>query len=363
MQDMLVPIFGESGAIIAQYVITLAVVVGLIVLVVWGIRHFSGGAVRPATRGRLPRLAIVDSLPVDNKRKLVLLRRDNVEHLILIGGPSDVVVEPTIIRQRVAQRPGQGPAVRPSAAAVAPEMPPATAAEPFDAYLVEPVPAPVTAPAPPPSRASERETEAAETAIPFTPRRSTYGVAERSTAERVATERPERVTPPRRESLRGTMQAGPAPAAAEMPRPYRTYTPATSVPARTVAAVGEPDPEPAPAVAQRPIPIPARGEVAPSRFAPPPLAAEPEDPPDGPVPGYEGEDDDHEAVSAFAPAEAEPGGEADDDGGPGSAPEGVAAAPLGESEPAEGSPNREGVSELEQEMARLLNQISTSRRE
>ena len=90
----------------------LAVVVALIALVIWGIRYFGGGATGPTVRGRLPRLAIVDTLAVDNKRKLVLLRRDNVEHLVLIGGPSDVVVEPSIVRQRVAQRSGQATATR-----------------------------------------------------------------------------------------------------------------------------------------------------------------------------------------------------------------------------------------------------------
>ena len=51
MQDMLVPILGENGAIIAQYVITLAVILGLIVLVVWAIRRYGGGGARPAARG------------------------------------------------------------------------------------------------------------------------------------------------------------------------------------------------------------------------------------------------------------------------------------------------------------------------
>ena len=108
MQDMLVPIFGENGAIIAQYVITLAVVLGLIVLVVWAIRRYGGGAVA-AGRARHACRASRSSTPspIDNKRRLVLVRRDNVEHLVLIGGPSDVVVEPSIVRQRVAQRPGQ----------------------------------------------------------------------------------------------------------------------------------------------------------------------------------------------------------------------------------------------------------------
>ncbi len=58
-------------------------------------------------RNRQPRLAVLDSAIVDAKRRLVLVRRDNAEHLILIGGPSDVVVETNIIRGSVA--PGAQP--------------------------------------------------------------------------------------------------------------------------------------------------------------------------------------------------------------------------------------------------------------
>ena len=49
--------------------------------------------------------------PSTTRRKLVLVRRDNVEHLILIGGPTDVVVEPSIVRQRShsAARSSRGP--------------------------------------------------------------------------------------------------------------------------------------------------------------------------------------------------------------------------------------------------------------
>ena len=39
------------------------------------------------------RLAISDSIALDVRRRLILVRRDNVEHLILTGGPSDLVVE------------------------------------------------------------------------------------------------------------------------------------------------------------------------------------------------------------------------------------------------------------------------------
>jgi hypothetical protein len=48
---------------------------------------------------------------VDGRRKLVLVRRDNVEHLLMIGGPSDVVIEPNIVRAAAASR--EMPAPRP----------------------------------------------------------------------------------------------------------------------------------------------------------------------------------------------------------------------------------------------------------
>ncbi len=39
------------------------------------------------------RLGVVEQTSVDNRRKLLLIRRDGVEHLILTGGPVDVVIE------------------------------------------------------------------------------------------------------------------------------------------------------------------------------------------------------------------------------------------------------------------------------
>lgn len=39
------------------------------------------------------RIGTIETAGIDGKRKLVLIRRDNVEHLILTGGPVDVVIE------------------------------------------------------------------------------------------------------------------------------------------------------------------------------------------------------------------------------------------------------------------------------
>ncbi len=49
-------------------------------------------------RGRQPRLGIVDTFSVDRQRQLVIVRRDSVEHLILVGGNSDVLIETNIVR-------------------------------------------------------------------------------------------------------------------------------------------------------------------------------------------------------------------------------------------------------------------------
>src|SRR5271163_4675886 len=49
-------------------------------------------------RARQPRLGLVDAFWLDGQRQLVLVRRDSVEHLLMIGGPNDVVVESQIVR-------------------------------------------------------------------------------------------------------------------------------------------------------------------------------------------------------------------------------------------------------------------------
>jgi len=45
------------------------------------------------------RLEVIDQANVDGRRKLLLIRRDNVEHLIMTGGPVDIVIETGIQQQ------------------------------------------------------------------------------------------------------------------------------------------------------------------------------------------------------------------------------------------------------------------------
>ena len=84
----------------------IAFVVALAMLGVGGylMRRFSG------PRGRQPRLAVINAASIDGRRRLVLVRRDDVEHLLLIGGPTNVVIAPniyrTVARRRLSRRSG-----------------------------------------------------------------------------------------------------------------------------------------------------------------------------------------------------------------------------------------------------------------
>src|SRR5213596_185942 len=89
-------------------------VLALIGLAAWLVRRFANSRLGANTsRGRMPRLAVIDAAAVDGRRRLVLVRRDNIEHLIMIGGPSDLVVESNIVRAMPArdQVPQRGPGV------------------------------------------------------------------------------------------------------------------------------------------------------------------------------------------------------------------------------------------------------------
>ncbi|WFU75834.1 MULTISPECIES: flagellar biosynthetic protein FliO [unclassified Bradyrhizobium] len=81
------------------FILAFIVVLALIGVAAWLVRRFAGNRLGANTqRGRMPRLAVIDAAAVDGRRRLVLVRRDNVEHLLMIGGPTDIVVEPNIVR-------------------------------------------------------------------------------------------------------------------------------------------------------------------------------------------------------------------------------------------------------------------------
>ncbi|MGB3814255.1 MAG: histidine kinase [Shinella sp.] len=66
-------------------------------LVLWIIRGRPSSPFIRGGRNRTPRLAVLDAAAIDTRRRLVLLRRDDVEHLVMIGGPTDIVIETRIV--------------------------------------------------------------------------------------------------------------------------------------------------------------------------------------------------------------------------------------------------------------------------
>ncbi|MYZ48058.1 flagellar biosynthetic protein FliO, partial [Propylenella binzhouense] len=90
MGELLSATFGIESPV-ATVAAALAVIV-LLGLVLLFLRQTFAGRPRRAS-GQGPRLAVVDHVAVDDRRRLVLVRRDRIEHLLMIGGPSDIVIE------------------------------------------------------------------------------------------------------------------------------------------------------------------------------------------------------------------------------------------------------------------------------
>lgn len=78
-----------------RFFFALVFVLALISLLAWLARRFGyGGAF---TRPRADRrLSVVESLSLDARHRLVLVRRDAVEHLILLGSAGDRLIESAI---------------------------------------------------------------------------------------------------------------------------------------------------------------------------------------------------------------------------------------------------------------------------
>ncbi|GAA2868076.1 flagellar biosynthetic protein FliO [Aminobacter niigataensis] len=76
----------------------------IVLVIVKLIRSLTFGTFVAGGRNRKTRLAVMDATAVDSQRRLVLVRRDDIEHLLLIGGPTDVVIE-TDIRMTAPRRP------------------------------------------------------------------------------------------------------------------------------------------------------------------------------------------------------------------------------------------------------------------
>ncbi|MEL6289680.1 MAG: hypothetical protein AAFQ42_07110 [Pseudomonadota bacterium] len=64
---------------------------------------------------REKRIGVMEQTNVDGRRKLLLIRRDGIEHLIMTGGPVDVVIETGIApATRPAYERANGPIPQPT---------------------------------------------------------------------------------------------------------------------------------------------------------------------------------------------------------------------------------------------------------
>jgi flagellar protein FliO/FliZ len=80
-----------------RFALALLLVLGLIAIFAWALRRFGfGGALRANSRRRIQ---ILETTPIGPRHRLVLIRRDQTEHLLLLGPQGDLVVE------RGAERP------------------------------------------------------------------------------------------------------------------------------------------------------------------------------------------------------------------------------------------------------------------
>ncbi len=76
-----------------RFVFALAFVVGLIWAVAWVARRFGLDKKIRGVTGAQGRLAVVDVLYLDPKRKLTLVRADAKEYLLLLSGDTAQVVD------------------------------------------------------------------------------------------------------------------------------------------------------------------------------------------------------------------------------------------------------------------------------
>lgn len=108
----------------------LAIVLFLAVAMIGGavaLRTYLGGASPVGAVGSLfrqkavRRLSVTEQFNLDNRRRLILVRRDDVEHLIMTGGPVDIVLETGIAAPR-GPLPDESTPAAPAAPRVGPTL-------------------------------------------------------------------------------------------------------------------------------------------------------------------------------------------------------------------------------------------------
>jgi flagellar protein FliO/FliZ len=96
------------------YIFTITLLIALAGLAFWIARQSFGFEGVKLFQSKPRRLGVVEMASVDGRRRLMLIRRDNVEHLIMTGGPVDIVVETGIPAHTLVTNGLGQPLTRPS---------------------------------------------------------------------------------------------------------------------------------------------------------------------------------------------------------------------------------------------------------
>lgn len=250
---------GDSSMQAVTFILAFVAVLVLIVVAAWLVRRFAGSRIGAnANRGRMPRLAVIDAAAVDGRRRLVLVRRDNIEHLLMIGGPTDIVVEPNIVRampgrDQMSARPAVAPDAAPPRVAPLPDAAWAESEAARTDMFDHPEPEPPPRPARPafadelrrPAPAAERRSDPL---AGFSP-------------EPIAA-RPER-SEPRPDPMPPRLPRAEPP----IPRPPRAVEPPKAPPLRNPERAAAPPPPPLPPVAATPPAAPPPAQNADANLA------------------------------------------------------------------------------------------------
>lgn len=112
--------------------VAITLLIGLAGLGLWIARQSFG-----LGTGTQKRVGLVEAAMIDGRRRLLLIRRDNVEHLILTGGPIDLVIE-TGINSAPHMQPGLSDALARSGHGAESESPIMTADVPLILHRDQP---------------------------------------------------------------------------------------------------------------------------------------------------------------------------------------------------------------------------------
>ncbi|MGP2492257.1 hypothetical protein ACTDI4_11595 [Mesorhizobium sp. PUT5] len=167
MQEWLDGMAGPGYAAAILWTLAALVLLLVVLLIVKLVRSLTFGTFVAGGRNRKTRLAVMDATAVDSHRRLVLVRRDDIEHLLLIGGPTDVVVERDI--RLVPARRQPPPAEHGNPHPAAPPRPRAPQPAPAPVHRQVPAGQQYAAAPPPPPPAPQRG-PAAAVAPPPAPR-------------------------------------------------------------------------------------------------------------------------------------------------------------------------------------------------